>query len=630
MLRETIDFLLHDWLRAGSLTERARFADHSRETFASVLDTCERIAREKYAPFNRLVDIEEPRFDGEKVILPQATHEAWKAYGESGMLSAAQDYEIGGMQLPYTVEAAANAFFAKASVSIGGGLLTVGNANLLMAHGSPAQKRVFALNEFSGRWSGTMCLSEPQAGSSLSDVATRALPDGDDFEADPLGPRYRLHGNKMWISAGEHELTENIIHLVLAKIPGPDGKLVPGTRGISLFVVPKKLVDAEGRLTGERNDVALAGLNHKCGWRGTTNTLLNFGEGRFTPRGQAGAVGYLVGRPGEGLRCMFHMMNEARIGVGMAATMLGYAGYEASLAYARQRPQGRPITGAADGPPLGGTRPLGGPTPPASGGRSFSKQAAAPQVPIIEHADVKRMLLAQKAYSEGALALALYCARLVDEQHTGTPEASAEAALLLEVLTPIAKSFPSQWCLEANSLAIQVHGGYGYTRDFPVEQYWRDNRLNMIHEGTHGIQALDLLGRKVVMQGGAGLKLVASRINGTIERAGHVEGLAEFATQLGAAVQRLGAATKAAWATGVPEEALANATPYLQAFGHVVVAWMWLDVALAAQQAGDARRQGARSACRYFFAYELPLVEGWLKVVTSREAVCREMHDAWF
>jgi len=605
MLRPTIDFLLYDWLHADSLVDRPRFADHSRETFGSVLDASERLAREKFAPFNRLIDIEEPRFDGEKVILPQATHDAWKAFGESGMLSAAQDCEIGGMQLPYTVEAAANAFFAKASIGIGGSLLTVGNANLLMAHGTEAQKRVFALNEFSGRWSGTMCLSEPQAGSSLSDVVTRAVPDGDDFEADPLGPRFRLTGNKMWISAGEHELTENIIHLVLAKIPGQDGKLVPGTKGISLFVVPKKMVDSDAQLTGERNDVALAGLNHKCGWRGTTNTLLNFGEGRFKPGGHAGAVGYLVGRPGEGLRCMFHMMNEARIAVGLGAAMLGYAGYEASLAYARQRPQGRPMT---------------------EGG----KDAAAPQVSIIEHADVKRMLLAQKAFSEGSLALGLYCARLVDEQHTGAPDAAAEAALLLEVLTPITKSFPSQWCLEANSLAIQVHGGYGYTRDFPVEQYWRDNRLNMIHEGTHGIQALDLLGRKVVMQGGAGLKLLATRINETIERAGHAEGLAEFATQLGAAVQRLGAATKSAWATGVPEEALANATPYLQAFGHVVIAWIWLDVALAAREADAPRREGAQAACRYFFAYELPLVDAWLKVVTTREAVCRDMHDDWF
>ena len=279
-LRSTLDFLLYDWLGAEALAARTRFADHSRETFDAVLDTCERIAREKYAPFNRTVDTEEPHFDGEKVILPQATYEARKAYAESGLLSAAQDYEIGGMQLPYTVEAAANSFFAVASISIGSNLLTSGNANLLMAHGTALQKEVFALNEFNGRWSGTMCLSEPQAGSSLSDVATRAVPDGSDFESDPLGPRYRLTGNKMWISSGDHELTENIVHLVLAKIPGPDGKLVPGTKGISLFIVPKKLVDTTGQLTGERNDVALAGLNHKLGWRGTTNTLLNFGEGK--------------------------------------------------------------------------------------------------------------------------------------------------------------------------------------------------------------------------------------------------------------------------------------------------------------------------------------------------------------
>ncbi len=605
-MRETVDFLLHDWLNVEALTARPRFADHSRETFAQVLDTCERIAREKYAPFNRLVDVEEPRFDGEKVILPQATHDAWRAYAASGMLAAAQDYELGGMQLPYTVEAAANGFFAKASVSIGAGMLTTGNANLLMAHGTPAQQRVFAAQEFAGRWSGTMCLSEPQAGSSLSDVATRAVPDGDDFEADPLGPRYRLSGNKMWISAGEHELTENIVHLVLAKIPGPDGQLVPGVKGISLFIVPKWLVDADGRLTGERNDVALAGLNHKCGWRGTTNTLLNFGEGRFRPGGRAGAIGWRVGAPGEGLRCMFHMMNEARIGVGMAATMLGMAGFEASLDYARQRPQGRPMTGGG-------------------------KDPAQPPVPIVEHADVKRMLLAQKAYAEGALALELYCARLVDEQHTGEPAAAADAKLLLEVLTPIAKSWPSEWCLEANSLAIQVLGGYGYTRDFPVEQYWRDNRLNMIHEGTHGIQALDLLGRKVVMDGGAGLKLLATRMHATIERAGHDEALAGHANALAGALQQLGAATKAAWATGVPEEALANATPYLQAFGHVVLAWTWLDVALAARRLPDgALRRGKLAAARYFFAYELPKIDAWLAVVASREDVCRTMDPAWF
>ena len=631
-MRQTVDFLLTDWLNVATLTQRARFAEHSADTFTQVLDTCERIARDKFAPFNRLVDVEEPRFDGNNVILPQATQDAWDAYAASGMLSAAQDFAIGGMQLPYTVELAANAFFSKASVSINASLLSVGNANLLMKHGTPVQQQVFALNEFSGRFSGTMCLSEPQAGSSLSDVATRAVPDeavpgaadGDADNAvlwshDALGPRYRLKGNKMWISAGEHELTENIIHLVLAKIPGPDGQTLPGVKGISLFIVPKHLVDADGQLTGQRNDVALAGLNHKLGWRGTTNTLLNFGEGKFTPGGRGGAVGYLVGQPGAGLRCMFHMMNEARIGVGTAATMLGMAGYEASLDYARQRPQGRPVG-------------VGG------------KDAAAPQVPIIEHADVKRMLLAQKAYAEGALALELYCARLVDESHTGTPEAARDAALLLEVLTPIAKSWPSEWCLEANSLAIQVHGGYGYTRDFPVEQYWRDNRLNMIHEGTHGIQALDLLGRKVVMDGGAGFKLLTSTLQRSVVQAAAVPALADHAAALAAAWQRVDAATQAAWSTGQPVEALANATPYLQAFGHAVLAWVWLEVALAVQASAQAKpsstqastpldsafAQGKLQACRYFYAYELPKIDAWLGVVASRSAICRDMQDAWF
>ena len=609
-LRNTLDFLLYGWLDAPALTQRPRFAEHSRETFDAVMDTCERIANERYAPFNRLVDVEEPRTEQEpdgslRVVLPKATLEARLAYAESGMLAAAQDYEHGGMQLPYLVEAAANAFFGKASISIGANLLTVGNANLLMAHGTPVQQQVFAANEFNGRWTGTMCLSEPQAGSSLSDIATRAEPED---EGDALGPRYRLRGNKMWISGGEHELAENIVHLVLAKIPGPDGKLVPGVKGISLFIVPKRLVDTDGQLTGTRNDVALAGLNHKLGWRGTTNTLLNFGEGRFPVDGKAGAVGYLVGRPGEGLKCMFHMMNEARIAIGTAATMLGLAGYEASLEYARTRTQGRPV---------------------GAGG----KDATQPPVRLIEHADIKRMLMAQKAYCEGALALLLYSARLVDEQHTGAPQAADDARLLLEVLTPIAKSWPSENCLEANSLAIQIHGGYGYTRDFPVEQYWRDNRLNMIHEGTHGIQAMDLLGRKVLMEGGRGLKLLAERINATIEKAMQEPELAVHANALAQALARVGAATKAAWATAQPSEALANAVPYMQAFGHMVLAWVWLDLAHAALKgdaAGNEAIRGYVPTMNYFYRYELPKLDAWLRVVESRDMTCAEMPEEAF
>ena len=600
--RDTFDFLLYDWLKVDQLATRERFADHSRATFDAVLDTCERLARDKFAPFNRLLDTQEPFFEDGRVHLPQATHDALHAYAATGMIAASQDAGIGGMQLPCVVEMAANAFFSQACIAMGGYvMLTHGNAGLLMAHGTDRQQQVFAAREFAGEWFGTMCLSEPQAGSSLSDIATRATPDGAGFESDPLGPRYKLVGNKMWISAGEHEITPNIVHLVLAKIPGPDGKLPAGVKGISLFIVPKHRVDAEGRLTGERNDVSLAGLNHKLGYRGTTNALLNFGE-------KGGAVGYLVGHPGDGLRCMFHMMNEARIGVGLGATMLGAAGYDASLEYAKQRSQGRPI---------------------GAGG----KDASAPPVRLIEHADIRRMLLAQKAYVEGGMALALYCARLVDEQHTGTPDARAEAATLLEMLTPIAKSWPSEWALEANSLAIQIHGGYGYTRDFPVEQHWRDNRLNMIHEGTHGIQALDLLGRKAVMQGGAGLKLLAHRIDATIARALPQARLATHANALAQALQRLGAATRSAWATASPEDALANATPYLQAFGHTILAWLWLDVGASILERSDAESTanvGRLAALDYFIRYELPKTDAWLRVVESRDRTCRDVPEDAF
>lgn len=602
-LRNTVDFLLYEWLHTEELQTRERFADHSRETFDAVLDTCERMAREKYAPFNRTVDIEEPVFDGDKVILPACTQEALNAYAASGMLSAAQDYDVGGMQLPYTVEAAANAFFACASVSIGASMLTVANANLLMAHGSEAQRKVFAFNQFNGRFAGTMCLSEPQAGSSLSDITTRAVPDGEDHAGDALGPRYRLTGNKMWISTGDHELTENIVHLVLAKIPGPDGKTVAGTKGISLFIVPKHVVNSQGELTGERNDVALAGLNHKLGWRGTVNTLLNFGEGRYLPHGKRGAIGYLVGQPGEGLRCMFHMMNEARIGVGLAATMLGLAGYYASLDYARTRTQGRPVGPAGKNPEM-------------------------PPVRLIDHADIKRMLLAQKAYGEGALALGLYGARLVDELHTGDADQKHQAQWLLEVLTPIIKSWPSEWCLEANSLAIQIHGGYGYTRDFPVEQYWRDNRLNMIHEGTHGIQAMDLLGRKVLLQDGLGLHMLGQRILATCARANTADQIQQ-SNALTSAWTDVCQATRDAWQGNDPALSLANAVPYMQAFGHTVLAWIWLDLSLASQGDGAANT-GRRLACQYFFQYELPKISAWLKVVQSQDATCAHMPEDAF
>ena len=482
--RRDLDFLLYEWLDASALSSRARFADHNRESFDAVLDLCEQLATEEFAPHNKKADQYEPHFDGESVTMIPEVGNALKKFCDAGLIAAGHDYAMGGMQLPCLIEKAGFAWFKGANVGTSAyPFLTIGNANTLLKCGSPEQIEQFVKPMLSGRFFGTMCLSEPQAGSSLSDISTRADPQPDGS--------YRLRGNKMWISGGEHDLSENIIHLVLAKVPGPDGKLIAGVKGISLFIVPKRLVNTDGSL-GERNDVVLAGLNHKMGYRGTTNCLLNFGEGKFQPKGQAGAIGYLVGTLHQGLASMFHMMNEARIGVGLGAVMLGYTGYLHALDYARNRPQGR---------------------------HPSNKDPAQPQIPIVAHTDVKRMLLAQKAYVEGGLGLTLYCARLVDEEKTAEDASAREAAtLLLDILTPIAKSWPSQWCLEANSLAIQVHGGYGYTREYDVEQFYRDNRLNPIHEGTHGIQGLDLLGRKVTMRNGAALALLSAKVQATINK----------------------------------------------------------------------------------------------------------------
>jgi len=586
-----LEFLLHEWLDVETLTKRERYAEHSRETFDAVLELAEQIATEHFAPHNRKADENEPHVvDGKVVLIPEVAA-ALKVFAEAGMTAGALPEELGGMQLPAVVNQAVHVWFQAANIGTSAyPFLTMANANLLVAHGTPEQVQTYVPPMAEGRWFGTMALSEPQAGSSLADITTRAVRQDDGS--------YRLTGNKMWISGGDHELTENIVHLVLAKVPGGP----PGVKGISLFLVPKFLVQPDGSL-GERNDVVLAGLNHKMGYRGTTNTLLNFGEGVHTPGGQPGAVGFLVGELHRGLSYMFHMMNEARIGVGMGATALGYTGWLHAVDYARDRSQGRALG---------------------------AKDAAAPPVPIVEHPDVRRMLLAGKSYVEGGLALGLYCARLVDEERTAdTEEERARAHLLLETLTPIAKSWPSQWCLAADDLAIQVHGGYGYTRDYPVEQFYRDNRLNPIHEGTHGIQALDLLGRKVVQTGGAGLALLGETITATAQRAAGTR-WADLAATLEGLVQQLGTVTAALWAPGDPQVALANASVYLEAAGHVVVGWLWLEQALATEgHAGDFY-DGKRQAARYFQRWELPKVGPQLALLASLDTTVLEMRSDWF
>ncbi|AKM44521.1 acyl-CoA dehydrogenase [Burkholderia contaminans] len=599
--RRDVEFILFDWLQVESLTRRQRFAGHDRFDYTSVLDVYESLATDLFKPHNKKNDSNEPAFDGERVTINPEVGVALRAFSAAGLISASFPTEWNGMSLPSTVERAGMAYLLAANPGTAGyAFLTIANANLLMTHGERDRVEHYVKAMAEGRCFGTMCLSEPQAGSSLADIRTRAVPSGDG--------RYRLFGNKMWISGGDHEISENIVHLVLAKIPDENGQLPPGVRGISLFTVPRKLINADG-LPDERNDVVLAGINHKMGYRGTVNCLLNFGEGRYRPEGEAGAIGEIVGEPGKGLAYMFHMMNEARISVGLGAAAIGYTGYLHSLEYAKTRLQGRTRVDRS----------------PASG-----------QAPIIRHADVRRMLLAQKAYVSGALALCLYAARLSDDIHSQEDADDREEAHgLLDLLTPVVKSWSSQWGLVANDLAIQVHGGYGYTREYNVEQFYRDNRLNPIHEGTFGIQALDLLGRKTRANGGAAIKALDRKIAATVFKARSIRPLQDHADALECAWERIRIVTAELHRLDDPEVQMANAAAYLEAFGHVVVGWLWLDQAIVADTlesgpAGSEFHRGKLAACDYFFGWEMPKVAAWLAVLDPVETTPLTMPEDWF
>ncbi|PCM51551.1 acyl-CoA dehydrogenase [Pseudomonas fluorescens] len=588
-------FELYEVLDAEGLTRRERFAEHNRETFDAAIGTARSIAEKYFAPHNRKGDENEPRYENSQAVLIPEVKPAVDAFLEAGFLNAARSFEAGGMQLPTLLSQACFAHFQAANAATTSyPFLTMGAANLIESFGTDEQKQRFLQPMIDGRFFGTMALTEPHAGSSLSDIRTRAEPASDGT--------YRLKGNKIFISGGDHPLSENIVHMVLAKLPDAP----PGVKGISLFIVPKFLVNDDGSL-GQRNDVLLAGLFHKMGWRGTTSTALNFGD-------NGECVGYLVGKPHHGLSYMFQMMNEARIGVGMGAVMLGYAGYLYSLEYARERPQGR----VPD-----------------------SKDPTTAPVAIIQHADIRRMLLTQKSYVEGAFDLGLYAARLFDD--TTTLEAEAErkqAHELLDLLTPIVKSWPSEFCLKANELAIQILGGHGYTREYPVEQYYRDNRLNPIHEGTHGIQSLDLLGRKLAQNGGAGLKQLIRLIANTAERATAYESLTALREPLEQLVARLQTVTIGLLtdlAQGKVNSSLANSALYLKVFGHTVIGWRWLEQAIRAEEGlakgntADADfYKGKLQAARYFLTWEVPGCHHELALLEARDDTCLAMQDAWF
>lgn len=569
---ELLNFLLFDWLKVDMRD------GIERETVFAILETATRLAEDNFAACYRECDIKEPHLAEEGVhILPQI-RDAHARYAELGLFGMTFPEQLGGIGLPNVVGTAIASIFASANVSASGyAMLTAGNARLIATFGSPAQIEAFARPQIAGRWFGTMCLSEPQAGSSLGDIRTRAVREGE----DALGVRYRLTGNKMWISGGDQDASENIVHLVLAKAVRVNGNLIEGSKGISLFIVPKILPD------GTRNDIHVAGLNHKMGNRGTTNCLLNFGE-------ENGATGWLVGTEGRGLAQMFHMMNEARIGVGLGAAALAYRGYRHAVRYASERTQGREIGVQGGGP-----------------------------IPIMHHPDVRRMLLQQKVYAEGALAVCHYCSYLVDTK-------TEESEKLVALLTPIAKSWPSEFGVIANDLAIQVHGGYGYTRDFDVEQLWRDNRLNPIHEGTTGIQAIDLLRRKILLSDARATGILRARIDATAKRAetvlplaGAVQAISAYWEHVSQVIERLRRADLPA--------ACDDATLFLRAFGHGVIGWLLLDIALASYDAGQSdRAESSAYSCRFFVEMELPQARAWLDIVDRHSRLVRFTPDRIF
>ena len=596
MNERDIEFMLYELFDSEALIRRPRYQDHDRQTFNEVINTAKLVAEKHFLPIRQKLDSHQPTFDGKKVTLIPELKPAIDALIDSGISAATANYQFNGMQLPPIVASITSAYLTAAGgVALGYSMLTNANASLLEAYGSAELIEKWVKPMRSGRFMGTMAMTEPGSGSGLGDLITKAV--------KSENGTYRISGNKIYISGGDHNLSDNIVHLVLARI-----KDAPkGVRGISLFVVPKYLVNEDGSI-GEDNEVALAGLFHKMGGRGQTSTSLSFGE-------KNGAIGYLVGAEHQGLKYMFHMMNEARIMVGTSAAALAIAGFQYALYYANNRPQGR---------------------------LPSCKDPLSPMVNIIEHADVRRMLLAQKAYAEGAMALVLYGAQLSDDEKTAeSVEERQQTQILLDFLTPIIKTWPSEYGTKANDLAIQVLGGHGYINEHPVELFYRDNRLNAIHEGTTGIQSLDLLTRKVPMNKMVGYLATLAEIQQTIEQAQQYDYLINYSTELNTAVLMLQQTTQtllAAMSARNIDLALSNSVKYLELFGHIIIAWLWLKQGLVAtkalekkpHQADEHFYRGKLQALKYFYQFELPQIYPWSSLLINLDSTSFDMKPEWF
>jgi butyryl-CoA dehydrogenase len=592
--KRDIQFNLYEVLDSEALTQYPYFQDHNRESFDMVLDAARQIAEKMLYPLLTEMDRKEPQLVEGRIKVHPGMKVVVKQFGQDGWINAGFSYEEGGQQLPAIILNAAGFIFQTANYSASVfPFLTTGAANLIRSFGSQTLIDTFTPKMYSGEWQGTMALTEPNAGSSLSDITTSAEPTGQEG-------LFKLKGQKIFISCGDHDVCDNVVHLMLAKIKGAP----LGVKGISLFVVPQQRPDADGKLTP--NDVITAGVYHKMGYKGAPIAHLMIGS-------NDDCEGYLVGEPHKGLNYMFQMMNEARIGVGLNAVSIGTAAYQASLAYAKERPQGRKIS---------------------------EKDPARPQTPIINHADVKRMLLFQKAVTEGAFSLLMYASKLADIAHVAEGETKERAQLLLDLLTPIAKSYPSEMCCLSTSAAVQVLGGAGYTTDFPVEQYYREARIHPIHEGTTGIHGLDLLGRKITMQQGKAAQIFFEEVSKTLTEANSIDELKPLAEQLQKTLgkaQQVTAHLLGLAQRGEIEKYLSDATLYLELFGLISISWQWLKQAIIAQQnlpqAHDSDQdfyQGKLMTARYFFEYELVKAGPLMKRLLSSDQVTIDMKSEWF
>ena len=620
--KRNLQFLLYEVFDTQQLTKYEYFQDHAPETFDMVLDSAEQIATTMLKPLLTEMDRKEPQLVDGKIKIHEGMFPILKKFGEDGWINAGFDYKDGGQQIPSTVLNLAAFIFQAANYSSSVfPFLTSGAANLLRSFGSQELRDAFTPKMYAGEWQGTMALTEPDAGSSLSDITTSA-------ELTAHDGVYKIKGQKIYISAGDHDGCENVVHLMLAKIKGGP----TGAKGISLFAVPQKRVmndelgvmnyeeinrtqtehqtsdRSDGRIEHQLidNDVITAGVYHKMGYKGAPIAHLMVGSNDNT-------LGYLVGEPHKGLSYMFQMMNEARIGVGMNAAAIGTAAFYASLEYAKERPQGRVIS---------------------------DKDHAKPQVQIIRHADVKRMLLFQKAVVEGSLSLLTQCAIYTDLAHVTEGEEQDNYHLLLDLLTPIAKTYPSEMCCLTTSAAVQILGGAGYTTDFPVEQFYREARIHPIHEGTTGIHGLDLLGRKIILKNGKSLMLLVTEIMKTIEEANQYETLKPHAATLTKYLGKTDSVTKhlLSLAGKDLEIFLSDATLYLELFGIVTIAWQWLvqgikaEAALQKGASGDDADfyHGKIHTLRYFYEYELVKIDSLMKRLLSEDNVTVEMQAAWF